>query len=396
MTVGVAESTQRVAVASAAKRPSYHQFLVASELGGAGMVALQIAAFLSRNGLESRVWTPGRGPALDEARRRGLEAQEFDTAQAFNPRRLIAAWGNWKIASRLRRWTRGLVHVHGPSCYGALHWGLKLSGFKRVVHVQIEESEPLLQWAFQHPPELIITCAQFLVPQVRHALPPRFQEQQQIEALPNPVDTDRFFPGDKLTAKVRVGASVTRPLVLVLANLAPHKGQETAIRTIALLKRKQVDLACWLVGTERGGTQTYTARLQSLVRELEVTDRVHFLGQRGDVPQLLRAADFLLLPSTHEGLPLAILEAQATKVPVLAAATAGVPEVVRHGQTGFLIAAKDVPGYAACLQGLLNNRDLYHQVADRAHAQVTEFYSSNRFCRRMVELYHRTSLSGNG
>ena len=73
---------------------------------------------------------------------------------------------------------------------------------------------------------------------------------------------------------------------------------------------------------------------------------VRLLGQRDDANVLLRAADFFLLPSTNEGLPLSILEAQATKVPVLAAPTAGIPEIVRDAETGFLIPATDAPGYA--------------------------------------------------
>jgi len=64
--------------------------------------------------------------------------------------------------------------------------------------------------------------------------------------------------------------------------------------------------------------------LQALCSELGVADQIRFLGHREDIPDLLRAADILLLPSTNEGLPLSVLEAQATKVPVLAAPTAGI------------------------------------------------------------------------
>jgi glycosyltransferase involved in cell wall biosynthesis len=173
----------------------------------------------------------------------------------------------------------------------------------------------------------------------------------------------------------------------MLANLAPHKGQETAIRAVALLKRQGVDLTCWLAGVERGGGGAYTERLRALIAETGVADRVRLLGQRGDTPELLRAADFFLLPSTREGLPLSILEAQATRVPVLAAPTAGVPEVVRDGETGFLIAAGDAEGYARRLQALLTSPELARQVAERAFARATREYSWSAFCRRVTVLY---------
>jgi glycosyltransferase involved in cell wall biosynthesis len=173
----------------------------------------------------------------------------------------------------------------------------------------------------------------------------------------------------------------------MLANLAPHKGQETAIRAVAILKQAGISLHCWLAGIERGGGTAYTARLESLISELGVDDRIQLLGQRDEPEVLLQAADFFLLPSTQEGLPLSVLEAQATRVPVLAAPTAGVPEVVTDAETGFLIAAGDAHGYARCIAALLENRDLYHRVAERAYLQATREFDWQTYCRTIFSLY---------
>jgi glycosyltransferase involved in cell wall biosynthesis len=165
---------------------------------------------------------------------------------------------------------------------------------------------------------VIITCARFLVDQVRNALPDHLQRTQSIVAVPNAVDMDRFHPEDKDLAKQKVGAPRNIPLILLVANLAPHKGHkghETAIRAVAILKERGVNAWLWFAGIERGDSLEYTERLKTLCGELGVAGRVRFLGQRSDVPELLRAADFFLLPSTSEGLPLSILEAQASKVP---------------------------------------------------------------------------------
>jgi glycosyltransferase involved in cell wall biosynthesis len=179
----------------------------------------------------------------------------------------------------------------------------------------------------------------------------------------------------------------------MLANLAPHKGQETAIRAVAALKQQGVVVHCWLAGIERGDKGVFTARLQALIRESGVGDQVRLLGQRSDAPDLLRAADLLLLPSTCEGLPLAVLEAQATKVPVLAAPTAGIPEVIKDGQTGFLIAAEDAPTYARRIAQLIANPDLYQSIAERAYAQACQEYTWKAFCTRMVNLYDEVLAS---
>jgi glycosyltransferase involved in cell wall biosynthesis len=280
----------------------------------------------------------------------------------------------------------GIVHVHAPYFYGALERGLRRSRLKRVAHVHLEEGRDF-SWVFRTPPELVMTCAQFLAKIVEDNLPDQARGFTRVVAVPNAVDTDRFRPAPKAESKQRVGAPSDRPLVLMLANLAPHKGHQTTVQAIARLKSRGVHVNCWLAGIERDGAGTYSNRLGSLIAESGVADRVTLLGQRNDAPDLLRAADFLVLPSTNEGLPLSILEAQATRVPVLAAPTAGIPEVVHDGQTGFLIAADDPDGYAHRIEQLIANPEMSHRIADAAYARVTRDHHWQAYCERVTELY---------
>lgn len=376
----------------------YHQLLVSAEFGGAGQIALQLARYLVEHREQSRVWVPGPGAAQAETVRLGLPFSTYDAKAALSPSRISAGFANWKTGRALRRFGAGLVHVHSPGQYGALRWGLKRSGLVRVAHVHLEEDQGMLGWAFRSPPELIITCATFLAGYVRNTLSVEAARRVRIEAVPNAVDIDKFTPGPKHPAKEQVGAPAGRPLALMLANLSPHKGQETAIRAAAALKARGVEVSFWLAGVERGGAGAYTARLQSLITELGVADRVRLLGHRADAPDLLRAADFFLLPSTCEGLPLSVLEAQACKVPVLAAPTAGVPEVVRDGVTGFLVRADDSAGYADRITQLIADAKLGRQLAEAAFEQVRREHNWNTYCRRVFQLYQETleRTGGNG
>jgi glycosyltransferase involved in cell wall biosynthesis len=360
--------------------------LVSRELGGAGLIAVHVARHLRERGRDCRAWVPGPGPAWDEATRNGVPCEAYDAARALGAARLPALSANWRFGRQLRASGAGVVHVHSPLQYGALRWGLRFAGTARVVHVHLDEDEEGLRWAFRSPPELVVTCARFLVEQARRALPPRALGKTRVVAVPNAVDTDKFAPGPKEAAREKVGAPHGRPLALMLANLSPHKGQETAIRAVALLKQRGVALTLWLAGIERGGG-TYTDRLRRLIAEAQVQDCVELLGQRGDAPDLLRAADFFLLPSTREGLPLSVLEAQATRVPVLAAPTAGVPEVVEDGATGFLVAADDAAGYAHRMEQLLAAPRLYQEIADGAFTRTTRQHNWSAYCRRVVDLY---------
>lgn len=367
---------------------NFVQMLVSREMGGAALTALHLAEFVKRKVGASHILVPGAGPAAQQAQNMGLPVHHFDLSRPLSSGKVRAGLGNWKIGRQLRCMAPGLVHVHGPCYYGALRHGLRWSGLKQVVHVQIEEDSAGMTWALRSPPDLIITCARFLVDHVRRCLPGPMQDRQKIVAVPNAVDIDRFHPAEaKAEAKRKMGAPLDQPLVLMLANLAPHKGQETMLRALALLKKQGLTATLWLAGEERGGEGAYTAKLRELIAALELQGQVHLLGQRQDAPDLLRAADFFVLPSTHEGLPLSLLEAQATKVLVLAAPTAGIPEVVIDGETGVLVPADDPAGYAARLAALWQYPDCGRRMIERAYTRVTTEYTWKAFCERVGVLY---------
>jgi glycosyltransferase involved in cell wall biosynthesis len=362
-----------------------HQILVSKEFGGAGLIGLHVAEHLRRHGIDSQVWIPGEGRAWSNAEKLGISPRRYDAKRALGRARSPAAWANWRLGTALRKAGGGLVHVHSPLFYGALSKGLSWARVRRVCHVHLEENVDGLRWAFRNPPELIVTCARFLVGMVQRSLPENAATR--VVAVPNAVDTSRFAPGNKQEARRHIGDRTDRPLLVMLANLAAHKGHETAIRMVALLRKRGIEASLWLAGTERGGETSYTAKLQRLLGELGVADLVSFLGQREDAAEIVRAADCFLLPSTHEGLPLSVLEAQASGTVVLAAPTAGVPEVVIDGETGFLIPADDATGYADRFEQLLRNPGLGNRIVENALVKTRRDSTWSAYCERMKNLY---------
>ena len=372
------------------------QVLETSELGGGSRMALHLADFVRRRGRPSRVWLPGEGPALDEARALNVSAHTFDQAAALGTSRLRAALVNGLLAHGLRRLGRGLVHVHSPGVYGGLRHGLRWAGVTRVVHLHSMEPEADLRWALRPAPELVITCNRLMRDLVARVLGERAAACP-VVAVANAIDLERFAPGDKAEARRRVGAPPGVPLLLMLANLAPIKGQETAIRAAALLKSRGRDALLWMAGTERDGRTAYTGKLKALIAELGVGDRAVLLGERRDAADLLRASDVFLLPSSTEGMPLSLLEAQATRVPAVAAPVGGVPEVVADGATGFLVPQENAAGYADAVARLLSDRELAGRFADRAYERVTRENDWPTYCRRIEELYGQSlRMSGRG
>jgi N-acetyl-alpha-D-glucosaminyl L-malate synthase BshA len=133
----------------------------------------------------------------------------------------------------------------------------------------------------------------------------------------------------------------------------------------------------------------------NLAQERGLGERVHFLGEQDQVLPLLSIADVFLLPSSQESFGLAALEAMACEVPVVASNVGGLPEVIDHGNTGFLHPPDDLDGMAASAVALLTDPSLQRRIAAAAVETVR-----NRFCEEkivpMYESYYEEIRAGHG
>jgi glycosyltransferase involved in cell wall biosynthesis len=373
----------------------YQQMLVSPLVGGAAKLAMQMHAHIvGERGPVSRLLVPGGGDA-----ERALVAQNFEyirydldsLVSRSKPRSLLA---NARLALRLWPERRGILHFHSPFVYGAARPFLLATGYRRVLHVHLDYSVEQLTWPLQLPPDLILLSAKSIRPQVDEALARHPGNRTRVHVLQNAVNMEVFRRADRAGAKTALGLDPANSLAVIIANIAPHKGQDTAIRAVAETARQHPGLQLWIIGEDRGTEGQHLLHLQTLCAQLGAGDRVKFLGFRNDIPEILRAADFLLLPSTSETLSLVILEAQASGAVVLAAPTADIPEVVIDGQSGFLIGASDAAQYARRLGELIADPALAARLADNAHARIRDRHQMKVYCKAVLDAYD--SLEGKG
>jgi len=155
------------------------------------------------------------------------------------------------------------------------------------------------------------------------------------------------------------------PLALALGRLHRNKGFDALLEALALTD----GIHLWLAGD---GPER--AALLHQAHKLRLDDRVRFLGWRDDVPALLAACDFLVVPSRHEPLGNTIVEAWAAERAVLASETAGPAELIVSGETGLLMPVEDVDCLALALERLADDRALRQRLAAAGHAQyLAEF-----------------------
>ena len=171
---------------------------------------------------------------------------------------------------------------------------------------------------------------------------------------------------------VLLNAKVGKKAIVMVAGFRYQKDQETLIRAMKMLP---ADYVLWLVGDgER------RALLQSLVEEEGVTEKVKFLGLRSDVPNVLKAADIVVMSSHFEGLSLSNLEGMASGRPFIASDVDGLREIVKG--YGVLFPHGDAKAFAAEVQKFMADKEYYNKVAAQCSKRASDFDIS-----RMVEGY---------
>lgn len=174
------------------------------------------------------------------------------------------------------------------------------------------------------------------------------------------------------------------PIVLTIARLDEQKGHKYLLKAAT-----GVPKALFVFvgdGPER-------ASLENEARELCLSDRVVFLGQRNDVRELLQGCDLFVLPSLYEGLPLSIMEAMAAGKPVIASNIGGVNELIRDGETGCLVYPGDPHALARAINTLVSNPALSRKIAMAGKELVEKEFSAKSMAAGVTSIYNRY-LSG--
>ncbi|MDX2177013.1 MAG: glycosyltransferase [Candidatus Sumerlaeia bacterium] len=156
------------------------------------------------------------------------------------------------------------------------------------------------------------------------------------------------------------------PLVLAVGNLRAVKRHDLLVEACADILPRFPKLALVLVGEDRGERR----RLESLARRRGLAERLHFAGDCADVRPWLRRADLLAHPSDAEGLPNAVLEAMAAALPVVATRVGGVPELLEHGRTGWLVPKGNRAAIARALAHLVERPALRAKLGGAARERA--------------------------
>jgi glycosyltransferase involved in cell wall biosynthesis len=210
------------------------------------------------------------------------------------------------------------------------------------------------------------------------------KKKYNFSIIPNSVNTGLFFPDETERKQQRAMMKFDDETFVagVVARFSPQKGHHYLIDAARILKKKQTGGKILLIGV--GDLEN---EIRELVSRYSLDDYVMFYGQALAVHQVLQTLDCFILPSLWEGMPLALLEAMASGIPVVATDVAGTREVIKHGVNGLLIPPRDPEAIAEAFKQMKDHTTLREELAQRALNFVRETYSVDANMVAYIKLY---------
>jgi len=219
-------------------------------------------------------------------------------------------------------------------------------------------------------------------------------QPHRIITIHNGLDTDAFKNSImyKLGQKrEELGLPSDRKIIVgIVANFYPTKGLQYFIKAAKLVKKAFPETLFVIIGD---GQQR--EELKELVDKLGLTASILFKGQRDDVAEILPLFDVFVLSSVKEGLPFALLESMAAARPIVATKVGGIPEVIRDGETGYLVPPCDPESLAKAICSLLADKEKAREIGLSAKKRVVSSFSLKKMVEKTEKVYE-TLLKSKG
>ena len=326
------------------------------------------------------------GPLLAAVRGEGFRVEALPFARS------VSVWAQWRafraLVAFLRAEKPDLVHGHMPISGFLARVAARAAGVPRVAYTchgflfnqpgswPRRAASFAMEWAAGKITDVFLTVSAEEAAAAR-----RLWISRRAVAVGNGRDPAVFRPDPAARARIRAALGVPddRVVVVIVSRLVRHKGHPELLAAMA-----DVPAEVWVVGSRL--PSDHGAELGAAFAGCGLGDRLRLLGYREDTAAVLAAADIFALPSHFEGLPMSVIEAMLTALPVVATDISGPREQVVGGLTGLLVPARTVAPLAAALRRLAGDAALRAAMGAAGRARALDLYDEARVVARTLDL----------
>lgn len=354
-------------------------FIWALEVGGAERLLAKLVQRMPRERFDMKiVCLARRGAWAAEVEAHGIPVHCLDKRTGLDPTILF------RLLALLRREKPDLVNTH---LWTADVWARLAAILMRVPVIVTEQNVDVWKkWYHRLIDRLLfrrtdaVICVSGKVAEFYRA---RGVPKDKLHVIPNAVDLSMFDadrrPGSPPEQMVEPGVFS----FICAARLHPQKAHGVLLRAVRLLMSAGSRPFMVLLA----GEGPLRPDLERQVAAEGLSGHVHFLGLRQDLPSLLQQCDAFVLPSLYEGLPLAILEAMAAGLPIVATDVGGNADLVEHGRNGFLVPPNDPQALARAMAALIDDGGLARAMGAEGRQRVARDYSIDVIAERTARLF---------
>ena len=267
--------------------------------------------------------------------------------------------GVWRVWRLLIEGQFDVVNTHSRRDTVIAATAGRLARTPLIVRTRHLAKPPGSLWSYTGLPHKVIAISDYVAGQLLD----RGVRRDDLDTVFTAVQAMKRLPASTLREELGVGEQAV--VIGSVGHLRPQKGHDSLIRAVSQLLNRDPQVHLVLAGE---GSQF--AALKQTAETLGCASQVHFLGRRNDVNNILSGCDVFALATEFEALGTSFLEASACGLPVVGTDVGGVPEVVRHGETGFLVPLKDERKLADAIGDLVADRSLRERMGRAGESYI--------------------------
>lgn len=342
--------------------------------GGEGQAHLLIRGLRER-GHRVVVFARRGGEFARRTRQEGFDVRQFH-------RRGRGPGGLWQIRRWLKEISPDVIHSHDGHALTAS--GLASLGLNIPLRVASRRVDfPIRSPAkFNRLADVVVAISTAVSEVCRASGVP----SERIRIVHSGVDPSRVLAGDRSRGRQSLGIGEDEKLLLVVANLTDHKGHTYLLQSLPRVLEQFPNVRVALAGT--GELET---ALQAEADQLQLRDRISFLGYRDDIPDLLHAADLFVMPSYMEGLCTSILDAMFARVPIVTTGAGGIADAIGadliKGPVTFTAPPRDSNALAAAIIAALASPKDCDRLAERAYHRAAGSFTHRQMVESTLAVY---------
>lgn len=292
-------------------------------------------------------------------------------------------------ARRVLQSRRGVLHTHNAAAHYHAVLAATGLGFDRILNTRHgmggfdprSRRERLYRASMRGTDAVVAVCEAARQRLEDSGVKPR----DGLLSIPNGIPVDRFDPAGpdaRLALIEELGLDPASRLVGTVGRLHPAKDQATMLKAFRRLREHVPEAVLLVVGDGQ-----LREELEAVAEAEGVAGDVRFLGDRGDVPRLVRGFEVFVLSSLTEGYSIALMEACAVGVPIVATAVGGTPEIVRHGLNGLLVEPARPEALASAVASMLDDAEGTARMGSNGRQWVRQNGSLEAMARRYEDIY---------